>query len=114
MKKIQSKMKPPEWSQHYISFFRRSRAASCVVGNVIWSKFELIQAFILVLVTRKNEEDPFEKEGTKAGATFLTLYGYGDFSRLSKTANSTVPGRILPNFELLQDVLVVLITYKNE
>ena len=89
-------------------------AANCVVGNGIWPKFELIQAFIVVLFARMNEEDPFEKEGTKVIATFLTLYVYGDFSRRSRTANFTVPCRILPNFELLQDFLVVLITCKNE
>ena len=33
-------------------------AANYVVGNGIWPKINLIQGFIVVLVTCKNEEDP--------------------------------------------------------
>ena len=57
MKKIQSKMKALEWTQHYTAFFRRARADNSGVGVGIWSKFELIQAFMHVLVTCKNEDD---------------------------------------------------------
>ena len=39
-------------------FFRRSRAANSEVSVGILSKFELIQAFKVVLVTCKNDEDP--------------------------------------------------------
>ena len=31
------------------------------MGDVILTKFKLIQAFIVVLIYRKNEEDPFKK-----------------------------------------------------
>ena len=34
----------------------RSRAANSVVGDGIWQKFKLIQAFMVVLVTYKNDE----------------------------------------------------------
>ena len=58
MKKIRSKMKALEWSQHYTAiFFRRARADNSGVGVGIWPKFELIQAFMHVLVTCKNEDD---------------------------------------------------------
>ena len=40
----------------YIIFFRRSRAANSAVSGGIPPKFELIQAFRVVLVTCKNEE----------------------------------------------------------
>ena len=43
-------------------FFRRSRAANSKVSNGILPKFELIQAFIVFLVTCKNEEDPIKNE----------------------------------------------------
>ena len=33
------------------------------VGGGIWPKFELIQAFMHVLVTCKNEDDRFNNEG---------------------------------------------------
>ena len=57
MKKIRSKMKALEWSQHYTAIFRRARADNSGVGVGIWPKFELIQAFMHVLVTCKNEDD---------------------------------------------------------
>ena len=39
-------------------FSRRSSAANSAVNNRIWSNFELIRDFMVVLVTCKNEEDP--------------------------------------------------------
>ena len=39
----------------------------------IWLKFELIQAFMYVLVTCKNEEDPIINEGARVFTTFLPL-----------------------------------------
>ena len=41
----------------YSNFFRRARADNSDVGVGIWPKFELIQAFMHVLVTCKNEDD---------------------------------------------------------
>ena len=38
-------------------FFRRARADNSGVGVRIWPKFELIQAFMHVLVTCKLEDD---------------------------------------------------------
>ena len=58
MKKIRSKMKALECSQHYKTFFfRRARADNSGVGGGIWPKFDLIQAVMHVLVTCKNEYD---------------------------------------------------------
>ena len=73
MKKIQSKMKALEWSQHYSLFFTRSRAANSEVSNGILPKFNPIQAFMVDLVTCKNEKDPLENEGTRVVTTFLPL-----------------------------------------
>ena len=56
MKRIRSNMKALEWPHNYISIFRRLRAHNSVVSGGIWQKFELIQAFMHVLVTCKNEE----------------------------------------------------------
>ena len=77
-------------------------------------KFELIQAFMHVLVTCKNIEDQIENEGARLFTGFLPLYVYGDFSRRSRAAYSTVHGPIWSNFELVQDFMVVLLTCKNE
>ena len=57
MKKIRSKMMVLEWTQHYTAIFQRARADNFGVGVGIWPKFELIQAFMHVLVTCKNEDD---------------------------------------------------------
>ena len=77
-------------------------------------KFELIHAFMHVLDTCKNEEDPIKNEGTRVFTRFLPLQVYGDFSRRSRVANSTVLGPIWPNFELVRDVMDVLVTCKYE
>ena len=57
------KIKTLEWriTRLYV-VFRRSRAANSEVSDGILPKFELIQAFIVVLVTCKNEEDPIKNE----------------------------------------------------
>ena len=59
MKKIQSKMKGLEWAQHYSLIFQTLKG-----NDGILPKFKLIQAFMVGLVTCKNEEDPLENEGT--------------------------------------------------
>ena len=60
--------------------FRRSGAAEFVIGDGMWPKYELIQAFMVVLFTCKNEEDSFKAEGTEGhkisqGDFFQTLKG---------------------------------------
>ena len=68
-------------------FFRCSRAACSVVSDRILTK--LIQAFMIVLVTCKNEENPFENEGTRVVTTFLP----------SRVAISAVRGLIWPDYQ---------------
>ena len=67
-----------------------------------------------VLVTCKNEDDRIKSEGARVFTRFLSLYVYGDFSRCPKAANSAVLGPIWPNFELVRDVMNVLVTCKYE
>ena len=43
------------------------------VSGGILPKFELIQAFIIVLVTCKNEEDPIKNEGARVLTRFSPL-----------------------------------------
>ena len=73
MKKIQSKMKELEWSQHYSLFFLRSRAVNSEVSDVILPKFKLIRAFMVGLVICKDEKDPFKNEDTRVVTTFVQL-----------------------------------------
>ena len=65
-----------------------------------------------VLVTCKNEDDRFKNEGARVFTRFLQLKVYGDFSRRSRAPNSAVLGPIWPNFELVRDVMDVLVTCK--
>ena len=67
-----------------------------------------------VLDTCKKEEDPIKNEGARVFTRFLPLKVYGDFSRCSRAANSTVLGPIWPNFEFVRDVMDVLVTCKYE
>ena len=57
----------------YDVFFRRSRATNSKVSGGILPKFELIQAFIVLLDTCKNEEDPFKNEGFRVLTRFSPL-----------------------------------------
>ena len=59
-----------------------------------------------VLITCKNEEDQIKNEGTSVGSISI--------SRQSRAANSTVLGRMRPNFKLVRDTMAVLVTCKNE
>ena len=56
----------------YINF-QTSKGANSVVGDEIWQKFKLIQAFLVILVTCKNDDDPFENESTRVLTTFFPL-----------------------------------------
>ena len=101
MKKIRSKIKALECSQHYTSIFIDAQGQITGVGGGIFSKFELIQAFMHVLVTCKNEVDQIKNEGARVFTRFLPLLVYGDFSRCPRAANSAVLGPIWSNFELV-------------
>ena len=60
--KIHIKMKALECSQEfYGDFFRRSRVANSADPGPILPNFEPILAFIAVIVTCKNKEDPMKK-----------------------------------------------------
>ena len=97
-----------------MTFFRRSRATNSEVSGGFLPKFELIKAFIAVLVTCKNEEDPIKNEGARVLTRFSPLYVYGIFFRRSRAAYSAVLGQIWPKFKLIRDIIVVLVTCKYE
>ena len=67
-----------------------------------------------VLDSCKNEEDPIKNEGARVFTRFLPLLVFRDFSRGSRAANSAVLGPIWPNFEVVRDVMDVLVTCKYE
>ena len=68
-----------------MSFFRRSRAANSEVSSGILPKFEVIQAFIVVLVTCKNEEDPIKNEGARVLTSLLFDFSHAQGQLTPKT-----------------------------
>ena len=62
-----------------MSIFKCSKAGYSTVSCEIPQKFELIQAFMVVLSTCKNE-DPIKIEGARVLTTFLSLKSMGIFS----------------------------------
>ena len=62
-----------------VRFFRHSRAANSEVSGGMQPKFELIQAFMVVLVICKNEEDPIKNKGSRVLTRFSPLKVYGNF-----------------------------------
>ena len=73
MKKIQSKVKALEWSQHYQPIFKMLKGRNSTIGDGILKKYKLIQAFIVVLLICKNEEDQLKIESTRVVTTDLPL-----------------------------------------
>ena len=88
------------------TFFKNSRAGNSAVRSLIWSKFELIRDIVVILATCKNEEDP-----QRCYSGHSTKYG---FFKHSRAYNSAVRGRIWSKFELIRDVMDVLVTSKNK
>ena len=64
----------------YIKFSYAQRAANSVIGDEIWQKFKLFQAFIVVLVTCKNDEDPFKKKALGCSQHFSHYKSMENFS----------------------------------
>ena len=70
------------------------------INGRIWPNFELIHAFMHVLIACKYEKDQMKNSGENVMTSFSPLKVYGIFFRRSRAANSVVHGRISPNFEL--------------
>ena len=70
MKKIRSKMKALEWPKDYMSIFQMLKGR--YLHRQWWdlAKCELIQAFMHVLVTCKNDEDQIKKECARVPQRF--------------------------------------------
>ena len=83
-------------------------------SGFIWLNFELIQAPIHVLITCKYEKDPIKNSGENVMTSFFPIISLWDFFHTLRAANSAVLGPIWPNFELVRDVMDVLVTCKYE
>ena len=56
---------------HYTSIFQTRKGR---VGGGIWPKFELIQAFMHVLVTCKSEDDQFKNEHARVSYKSMGIF----------------------------------------
>ena len=107
MKKIQCKLRL--WSVNKIfpiislwDFFKRSKAANSAVRGPIRHKFELVQDFMVVLLTWKYEEDPIKDKSARVLTILYVVFSDAQGLR-SKRWNSA-------KFELIQSFMVVLVT----
>ena len=51
----------------------KGQLTNSVAGGWVWPKIKFIQTFMGVLVTCKNEEDPFKNEGARVVTSDLQL-----------------------------------------
>ena len=54
-------------------------AASFVAGGWVWPKIKLVQTVMGVLVSCKNEEEPFKNDGARVVTTDIRLKVYAHF-----------------------------------
>ena len=83
--------------------FRHSRADKSGVDGGIWPKFELVQAFMHILVTCKNEDDSMKNEGAIVVPTFsqISLWDFFSDAQGQLTPQFLVrSGRISNSFEM--------------
>ena len=70
MKKIRSKMKALEWTQHFPHY---NSMVAMETSGCIWPNFELNQALIHVLITCKYEKNQIKNSGENVMTSFSPL-----------------------------------------
>ena len=60
---------------------------------------------MVILVSSENEKDPIKIESAR-----VTTIQNIDFFKHSRAANSAVKGPVWPKFELIRDIVVILVT----
>ena len=78
-----------------------------IVNGWILANFELIQDFMVVLVTCKDKEDQTENEDNRVA------HNYNLFFRCSRAANSFVSGRIWSKCKLIQALMKFFAIWKK-
>ena len=85
--------------------FQSSRAANSVVGDGIWQKFKLIQAFMVSLLPARMNKIQSKMKALECSQHFSHYKSMEIFSE---------SGPILPNFEPIQAFIAVILTCKNK
>ena len=83
---------------------RCSRANNSKLNNPIRPKFEIVWAFMPVLITCKFDKDPIKGDREKQETSF--------FFHRWRIGNSKMTGQIRPKFEPVRDFMPVLISCK--
>ena len=87
-------------------FFHKLRGAYSAGSSQIWPNFELLRALMHVIITCKYEKDQIINSREKVATPFFTII---TLSVAMETSN-----RIWPNFKLIQVLMYVIVTCKNE
>ena len=95
------------------AFLQHPRASKSDENSLMWLEVELIQDFMVVLVTCKIDEDWIKGEVAIVWTTLSPLSLWGKFHR-SRASNSKEDSPIWPEIELIRDFIVVLVTCKFE
>ena len=85
--------------------FKLSRADNSVVGGPIWQKFKLLLDIMHVLDTYKFKMDQINSNREKVATSIAYKL---------RAANSEICDKKLPNFELTQALIYVIVTCKYD
>ena len=102
-----------EWSKHY-SYILDTQGHLTIVAGQVWPKIKLIKAFIVVLDSCKNDEEPSRNESISAQNITPIIGLWSFFFRHSRAANSIDLCSILLNFNPIQAFKAVHLTCKND
>ena len=81
----------------------------------IWPNFELTQVLMHVLITCKYEKDPIKNSGENVMSSFPPLaYVILSLGFFHTPKGSLLRSRILPNFELIQALIHVIVTCRYQ
>ena len=98
-----------DWEKLETSFFSPSRACNSKMIDLIRLKFELVRDFMPVLIPCKFDEDWIHSNWEKMETPIFPIQSQWERSRAN---NSVVKSLTRPKFELIQDFMPVLITWK--
>ena len=78
----------------------------------MWPKFILIQAFMFILVSCTNEQDPSKNEGTRVVTTFLPLEVWGFFPdtnwlQIQESRVRSRPGPVEIDHDIISTVILL-------
>ena len=89
-----------------MGIFHTLRGANSAGSSQIWPNFELLRALMHVIITCKYEKGQIKNSREKVASPF--------FSIITLSVAMETSSRIWPNFKLIQALVYVIVTCKNE